>query len=626
MSIKEVYAYINEILLMNMKRTILSGVAVLLILLAVAMPAIGEVTYLMNSNKFSAGEFNVTVDLDGIAGNISINLIDWPDNITPMGFEKFSYNLSTGVTAVSENNSAWKKNVGMPNADGFGDFLSNKVKADCSGYCHPRVESYGYGIAGPLVFTLNQSFDVANLKPNDQGSSLAAHLIFKLNEGNCTFCTWISDGVTKCHHTLGHVVNAGADQMIDKGDLLKINLAFKDGFIKGSHSDGGDSGGCSGEEGGDCMGGGSGGMGGEGGMGGGETGGCPTGEHPDGACPGGSHGGSGGPKGIPHGQCEKHDHTVSIDWGDGSGIETIQNPVNPLEIEHPYDQIGTYTVNVTVTDEYAREGTDSMLVTVISIDTPIDPVLINTEISASALFPDGFDLSNAIWDWGDDTTSTGTVDGNNASGGHTYSTPGIYTITLQVNYSETGGSCEDPEGGCPDGSDGGSGGSGSNGGFGMAISADYVVVYDPDGGFVTGGGWIDSPLGAYTADIDLAGRAIFGFVSKYNNGASIPTGTTEFEFKVADLNFHSSDYEWLVIAGPTAKYKGTGTIKGAGNYGFMLSATDSSINGGGDSDAFRIKIWDKDAFDSIIYDNKPLAGDDTNAATSISGGSIMIHK
>jgi len=36
------------------------------------------------------------------------------------------------------------------------------------------------------------------------------------------------------------VVNAGADQMIDKGDLLTINLTFKDGMIKGSNSGGGD--------------------------------------------------------------------------------------------------------------------------------------------------------------------------------------------------------------------------------------------------------------------------------------------------------------------------------------------------------------------------------------------------
>jgi len=41
-----------------------------------------------------------------------------------------------------------------------------------------------------------------------------------------------------------------------------------------------------------------------------------------------------------------------------------------------------------------------------------------------------------------------------------------------------------------------------------------VVVYDASAGFVTGGGWIDSPAGAYFADPDLVGKATFGFVSK----------------------------------------------------------------------------------------------------------------
>jgi len=101
-----------------------------------------------------------------------------------------------------------------------------------------------------------------------------------------------------------------------------------------------------------------------------------------------------------------------------------------------------------------------------------------------------------------------------------------------------------------------------------------VVVYDLDGGFVAGGGWIESPSSAYIADMDLAGRANFGFISKYKKGASIPIGNTEFQFKMANLDFHSDNYQWLVIAGPHAKYKGNGTINGMGDYGFMLTATD----------------------------------------------------
>lgn len=76
----------------------------------------------------------------------------------------------------------------------------------------------------------------------------------------------------------------------------------------------------------------------------------------------------------------------------------------------------------------------------------------------------------------------------------------------------------------------------------------FVVVYDPDGGFVTGGGFIDSPAGAYPADPNLAGKANFGFASKYKKGTTIPTGNTQFQFTAAGFQFHSSEYEWLVVA------------------------------------------------------------------------------
>ena len=155
---------------------------------------------------------------------------------------------------------------------------------------------------------------------------------------------------------------------------------------------------------------------------------------------------------------------------------------------------------------------------------------------------------------------------------------------------------------------------------------EYIVVYDPDGGFVTGGGWIDSPEGAYTPDPALTGKATFGFVSKYKKGADVPTGQTQFQFHVADLNFHSDTYQWLVVAGHKAMFKGTGTINGAGNYGFMLSAIDEKLTPSTDVDLFRIKIWDKDNGDAIVYDNQLGDADDADPTTVIGGGSIIIHK
>jgi hypothetical protein len=102
-----------------------------------------------------------------------------------------------------------------------------------------------------------------------------------------------------------------------------------------------------------------------------------------------------------------------------------------------------------------------------------------------------------------------------------------------------------------------------------------IVFYDANNGFVTGGGWINSPVGAYVLDPTLTGKANFGFVSRYKKGATVPTGDTEFQFQVANLSFKSKVYEWLVISGGfRAEYQGTGTINGAGNYGFILTAID----------------------------------------------------
>jgi hypothetical protein len=158
----------------------------------------------------------------------------------------------------------------------------------------------------------------------------------------------------------------------------------------------------------------------------------------------------------------------------------------------------------------------------------------------------------------------------------------------------------------------------------------YVVVYDPEGGFVTGGGWIWSHEGAFHPDLvefaGITGRATFGFVSRYQRGASVPTGNTEFQFRAGNLNFKSSEYQWLVISGARAQYKGWGTINGEGDYAFILTAIDGQVSGGGGDDRFRLKIWDEES-GVLIYDNQ--AGSEDNAdldqPTIIGGGSVVIH-
>lgn len=271
---------------------------------------------------------------------------------------------------------------------------------------------------------------------------------------------------------------------------------------------------------------------------------------------------------------------------------------------------------VTITADDGNGGTsqisfgltvNNVAPTIIAISLPIEPVAINDQpVNASATFIDPAETNDepytCSFNYEDDTgDQPGTISDNNCTGpDHTYENPGVYTVLVTITDKDDG-SC-------------------------TVQALEYAVIYDPEGGFVTGGGWILSPVGAYTADPELTGKANFGFVSKYKKGQSTPKGNTEFQFKAGDLNFHSNSYDWLVIAGAKAKYNGTGTINCAGNYGFMLTATDAELASNTNVDLFRIKIWDKDNGDGVIYDNKMGSDDNGYDGTEIGGGNIKIHK
>jgi hypothetical protein len=242
------------------------------------------------------------------------------------------------------------------------------------------------------------------------------------------------------------------------------------------------------------------------------------------------------------------------------------------------------------------------------ISAPLDPIQVHTPVGFSASFTDSdtLDTHSAVWSWSDGHTSKGIVTEANGegtvTGSRTYASAGVYTEIVTLTVSD------------------------SNGGSSEISTQQYIVVYDPDAGFVTGGGWINSPAGAFPAYPTLTGKANFGFVSKYVKGANVPTGNTEFDFKAATLNFHSTSYDWLVVGGNAkAQYKGTGTINGMGNYGFMLTAIDGQIKGHGASDTFRIKIWDIQT-STTVYDNQMGTSDSSDPTTTISGGNIIIHK
>jgi len=231
------------------------------------------------------------------------------------------------------------------------------------------------------------------------------------------------------------------------------------------------------------------------------------------------------------------------------------------------------------------------------ITAPLDPTLVNTPVNASASFtdPGTLDTHAATWDWGDGSTSAGSVSETNGSGSvtgtHTYTLPGVYELILTVTDKD---------------------------GASSQSTFQYVVVYDPNGGSVTGSGWISSPAGAYIPDPSLTGKASFAFTVRYQKGAAVPKGDTAFQIQTAGLSFVATSFKWLVVTGAKFQFEGEGTLNGTGGYGFTITAVDGS------PDLLRVKIEDSNGV--VVYDNQPGAPDTAAPTTAIGGGNIAIHK
>lgn len=285
--------------------------------------------------------------------------------------------------------------------------------------------------------------------------------------------------------------------------------------------------------------------------------------------------------------------------------------------------LGDYVLTYSVSDEAGNSASITRTVTVVdttppevTIESPssgfLMPVSSSLTVSGSFVDCDTSGSFTAEWVFESSTnlatSFSGTVVGGTVTDSFVVDRAGVYTIRLRVTDA-----------------------SGNTGGESTVLDdlPAYVVVYDPAGGFVTGGGWVWSSPGALHPGLEhlmhVEGKASFGFVSKYKKGSNIPTG--QLQFKAGGLNFHSDSYEWLVVSGARAQFKGDGSINGVSGYHFMLTAIDSNVNGGNDTDRFRIKIWDP-VVDEVIYDNQ--FGDEDieglNELTNIQAGKIVVHQ
>jgi CSLREA domain-containing protein len=277
----------------------------------------------------------------------------------------------------------------------------------------------------------------------------------------------------------------------------------------------------------------------------------------------------------------------------GGDVPTL-DPANPiLSLSDPNYEPSASSAGLTILEpNYPPE--------VGPITAPLEPVPVNTTITASAVYTDANndDILTAVWDWGDGSTTTQTLPATSgtASAEHTYTAAGIYTIQLTITDAE--------------------------GETAVAIFQYLVVFEDETGdGFVTGGGWFWSAAAAcYDASVcpEVESKANFGLVVKYKKqGPGGPTGNMQFH--VGDFRFQATALTHLLInqGGSQAVIDGSGVLNGqlAPNgtaYQFTVWARDSSPN------TFRIQIWYEEGKNKlIVYDNgfhQPL-----------NGGNIKIH-
>ena len=132
----------------------------------------------------------------------------------------------------------------------------------------------------------------------------------------------------------------------------------------------------------------------------------------------------------------------------------------------------------------------------------------------------------------------------------TYASAGVYTVRATVSDED--------------------------GGTSATALYEYVVVYDPEGPSVTGGGFYSIPgLGDR--------KAHFTFSAQFASGQpGAPNGAVRFWIPGRELDFASTALELLVVSGNRAQFWGTGTLNGAA-VRFRITAFDGRGESKGNS-------------------------------------------
>jgi hypothetical protein len=286
---------------------------------------------------------------------------------------------------------------------------------------------------------------------------------------------------------------------------------------------------------------------------------------------------------MPNGAGWNNSTPVTVTWNVSdpeSGISSSTN-CGPTVFNAP--TLGS-TVTCSATNGAGLSSSASVLVK-IDIAAPVtsnvlatpDPVIINTDVTitatvtdtggshvASAEFQvDGGPFDDLAGAFGSDTVNVSLTLPGSAT--PLLQTPGVHNICVR--------------------------GTDIAGNIG-ATTCVLFAVYDPNGGFATGGGGANSPAGADLANPSGSGPVTFAFNPKYlPNNPTVPSGDLEFHYNAGNIVFKSTGWDFLVVTnGNRGQAQGTGTINGSTVCKFSLDAWNASFQPG-NVDAFGLTIF-----------------------------------
>lgn len=303
--------------------------------------------------------------------------------------------------------------------------------------------------------------------------------------------------------------------------------------------------------------------------------------------------------------------------GGRAPITVTQTPLAGERVEQ-----GGHEVTLTATDANGAVVTCTVQITVADLSPPVVSIAapeswtsypVGWGVNLAGSFVENCSVATADWSLtcnGEEVIVPGTVDpqAGTVTAVHTFTKPGVYAVSLTVTDAAGNVSSADTVRAT------------------QSVQSPVVVIYDPNGGFVTGGGWFTSPVGAYAADSAATGKAVLGFTAKYKKKAATPQGNVQFLLKAGhrSLWFHSDDLEWLVVTDRKALLAGVGSVNGQEGYQFILTAITPGLKRcHHEKDAVRLSIWNEAG---VVYDNQPGADPVGDAATPLAGGAIVVHK